>query len=215
MGAPARLYERDNPGLSFERVAFFTDAVYAIALTLIVVGIGVPAVGRASDVSDMWRELGDQVPQFLSFFVGVLVIGSYWAANHQAVDRLSAVDRRYIMWTVVYLSFVAFLPFPIRLVGAYFDNPLSIILFAVNLAAVSTMEAVLYAHAWRASLLVARPSRGGYRWVLSMSLLPVPVFLISIPVAFVSPILVLVLWACEPLLASRLGRNRPDDLVDD
>ncbi len=214
MADPVKLYTRENAGLSFERVALFSDAVYAIALTLIVVGIGVPAVANASNFADLWRALADQLSQFVSFFVGVLVIGSYWAANHQAFDHLRAVDRRYITWTVVYLAFVAFLPFPIRLVGAYFDNPLSIILFAVNLAVVSTMEAVLFAHAWRADLLVSKPSPAGYRWLMSMSLLPVPVFLISIPVAFLSPILVLVLWCTEPIIESRLGRRRPADLAD-
>ena len=52
-------YEREGGGLTFERVAFFADAVFAIALTLIVVGIGVPALTDTGDAGDLWRGLGD------------------------------------------------------------------------------------------------------------------------------------------------------------
>ena len=52
-------YEREGGGLTFERVAFFADAVLAIALTPIVVGIGVPALTDTGDAGDLWRGLGD------------------------------------------------------------------------------------------------------------------------------------------------------------
>ena len=103
-------YEREGGGLTFERVAFFADAVFAIALTLIVVGIGAPALTDTGDAGDLWRGLGDHFSEFVSFAVGLLVIGFYWTSNHAAFDRLQAVDRRYVLWTVLYLGAVAFLP---------------------------------------------------------------------------------------------------------
>ena len=61
----------------------------------------------------------DQRAELISFFVGVAVIGFYWTSHHWSFDDLEAVDTGYVWWTVVYLAFVAFLPFPIRLVGTY------------------------------------------------------------------------------------------------
>jgi uncharacterized membrane protein len=204
-------YGREGKGLAFDRVAFFTDGVYAIALTLIVVGIGVPALSNQDDASDLWEALRDKLPEFASFFLGVLVIGFYWAANHAAFERVAAVDRGYVLLTVLYLAFVAFLPYPIRLVGAFDQNPLAMIVFSVNLAAVSTMETVLFAHAWRADLLAARPSRAGYRWMLLMSLLPVPGFLIAIPLVFVNPFLAPLAWVLLNAATSAVfGRRRPE-----
>ena len=205
-------YEREGGGLTFERVAFFADAVYAIALTLIVVGIGVPALTDTGDAGDLWRGLGDHFSEFVSFAVGLLVIGFYWTSNHAAFDRLQAVDRRYVLWTVLYLGAVAFLPYPIRLVGTYADNPVAWSLFAVNLALVSGLETVLFAHSWRADLLAVRLSRPDYRWLALMSLSPVPLFLLSIPVAWVSPPATLAVWALSPFVQAIAARWKPADL---
>jgi uncharacterized membrane protein len=210
-----RRYAREGTSLGYERVAFFTDAVFAIALTLIVVGIGVPAIEHAGDAGDLWSALHGQFAEFASFFVGVLLIGRYWTANHATFEQLGAVDPPYARWNVIYVGFVAFLPYPIRLIGTYFSNPLSLALLALNLAAVSSMEALLFAHAWRADLLIDKPSTAGYRWILLMSLLPVPVFLLSIPVAFATSTgVALACWLVAPALQTVAIRHRPVDVAD-
>ena len=202
-----RRYARESSGLSFDRVAFFTDAVFAIALTLIVVGIGVPTIADASDASDLADALWEQRAELISFFVGVLIIGFYWLSHHTSFDLLKAVDVVYVGWTLVYLAFVAFLPFPIRLVGTYDDNAVSWAALALNLAAVSGMETVLLAHAQRAQLFAVQHAPGEERWERWMSLLPVPVFLVSAGLAFVSPWLTLPTWVLGPVLQSVVTRR--------
>jgi len=149
---PKRRYQREGTGLSFERVAFFTDAVFAIALTLIVVGIGIPAIADRESGKALFDALVDQRAELISFFVGVAVIGFYWTSHHWSFDDLEAVDTGYVWWTVVYLAFVAFLPFPIRVVGTYDDNPVAWCFLALNLAFVSGMETLLLAHSQQADL---------------------------------------------------------------
>lgn len=199
MARPVRRYQRESPGLAFDRVAFFTDAVFAIALTLIVVGIGVPEIDDTTSASALWHGLGEHRPEFIAFALGVLVIGFYWRSHHEAFDQLSAVDGGYVMRTVVYLGVVAFLPYPIRLVGQYASNPVAWALFALNLAAVSAMEAVLLAHGGRAGLRAVPVTPAEVRWETAMSLTPVPLFLVSIPVGFVQPFLAPVVWLLSPL----------------
>lgn len=202
-------YEREGSGVSFERVALFTDAVFAIALTLIVVGIGVPAVSDASSAGALWDALWEQAAEVVSFFLGVVVVGFYWRSHHMAFAQLRAVDDGYALRTVFYLAFVAFLPFPISLVGEYPDNPVSWTAFALNLAAVSGMETVLLLHAQRADLLLERGTPAQDRWAAWMSALPVLVFLASIAVAFVVPYLTCIVWVTSPflqvLVSSRIG----------
>ena len=206
MGSSTR-YPREGTGLSFERVAFFTDAVFAIAMTLIVVGIGVPAISDADSAVGLWDGLWDQRAEIVSFFVGVLVIGFYWRSHHYSFDQLSAVDGGYVSWTVLYLAFVALLPFPIRLVGSYDMNPVSWSALALNLALVSGMETLLLAHAQRAGLQREQRTAAEARWERWMSLSPVPFFLVSIAVAFVHPWLTLVVWAGTPFVQAFLTRR--------
>jgi uncharacterized membrane protein len=207
----ARRFERESG--AFERVAFLTDGVYAIALTLIVVGIGVPVLQRSGAASELWSGLSDHTSEFVSFLIGVLVLGFYWPAHQASFDQLQALDRGYVVWTMLYLGGIAFLPYPIRLVGSYPDNSVAWSMFAANLAVVSGLEAILFAHAWRRQLLQGKVPKADYRWLLLMSVSPVPCFLLSIPVAFVGPPpLSMAVWALAPLAQAFAGRWRPGDL---
>jgi uncharacterized membrane protein len=208
----ARRYERESG--AFERVAFLTDGVYAIALTLIVVGVGVPTLQHSGAASELWEGLGDHLSEFISFLIGVLVLGFYWPAHQASFDQLRAIDRGYVIWTMLYLGAIAFLPYPIRLVGSYSDNPVAWAIFAANLAVVSGLEAALFARAWRHHLLRDELPKDDYRWLLLMEVVPVPLFLLSIPVAFVSPPLSLAVWALAPVVQSFAGRWRPADLSE-
>jgi uncharacterized membrane protein len=122
--APTR-YLRQAENLDFGRVAFFTDAVFAIAMTLLVVEVGVPEPVAAAkeDPGALLDLLSDKVPLLIAFFVGCYVIGSYSADHHRFFSRLGAVDRSFIALTVVYLAFVALLPFPTGVLGEFGDNP--------------------------------------------------------------------------------------------
>lgn len=207
-------YEREGAGLEFDRVAFFTDAVFAIAFTLLVVEVGIPELGTAVDAEDasaLFEALVDKVPVLIAFFIGCFVIGSYWMAHHRFLSRVARVDQRFVALTVLYLSFVALLPFPTALLGEYFDNPVSILAFALNAAAVSTMEAVLFHHAARARLFRLDWPPDVVRWALVMSLSPVVLFLVSIPVAFVATWLAVVVWALALPLQLLLSRWQPAD----
>ena len=117
-------YERGSD--EFSRVLAFSDVVFAIAMTLLVVGIALPTISDVDSVSELADALGDQEAAFISFFISFAVIGRSWMAHHQFVARLRAIDGGLISINLVYLAFIAFLPFPTDLIGTYFENPLSV-----------------------------------------------------------------------------------------
>ena len=178
----------------FDRVLAFSDGLFAIAMTLLVVSLAVPTLQDTSDVGELADALDDLIPNFVSFFISFAVIGRYWAAHHQFFARLRAVDYGLIAINLVYLCFVAFLPFPTALLGEYFDNPLSIALYAVAVALVSGLEVVEFRHAHRHELLGRPMPEDVYRYGVLLSLSPVFFFLLSIPLAFVSTSLAVAFW---------------------
>jgi uncharacterized membrane protein len=199
----------DSP--EFERLANFNDAVYAIAMTLLVLEVKItPILRNSGDPSVMWSRLSDLVPQLVAFGVAFILLGRYWMAHHAFFASLRAYDRRLMGLNLVYLAFVAVLPFPSSLVGEYEENPISVVVFAVVLAAVSGMEAMMLAHAYRADLLHVRMERPDFQWLLVASLQPVAVFMVTIPLAFVSTTLTLISWALvAPATGAVLDRFRP------
>lgn len=193
----------------FARVLAFSDGLFAIAMTLLVVGIGVPALTDGGDEGELLDAFGDLVPEIVSFFISFAVIGRYWVAHHQFFALLRSVDYRLIWINLVYLAFVAFLPFPTAVLGDYFENSVSVATYALAVAVVSGLEVVLFRHAYRAGLLTRDMPEPVYRWSTAASLLPVVLFLLSIPAAFLNTFVAVALWFLTAPAEIFLGRARP------
>ncbi|MHB1137942.1 MAG: TMEM175 family protein [Microthrixaceae bacterium] len=195
----------------FGRVVFFTDAVYAIALTLLVLDLHLPAMtGAADDPGVMWTALGDLGPKFVSFAVAFILISRYWIANHGFFTGIQRIDRPYLAYTVLNLAGVAFLPFPTSLVGEYVENPVSGVMFALTLAFISTTETLLLMHAHRARLMRSHLSDAAYRWQVLASAEPAVMFVVTIPLAFIHPWVMLVIWIPWGFVAGHLvDRRKP------
>jgi uncharacterized membrane protein len=202
------VHERDS--VEFGRVLAFTDGVFAIAATLLVIGIAVPTLQDAGSVSELADALNDLTPAFVSFLVGFAVIVRYWFAHHQFFSMLARIDSGLIGLNLVYLAFIAFLPFPTALLGTYFENPLSVATYAVIVAAVSGLEVVLFRHAHRNRLVEPPLPPDVYRWSLLMSGSPVLFFLLSIPVAFFHTGLAVAFWFAGIPLGAVLDRRKPE-----
>lgn len=172
----------------------FSDGLFAIAMTLLVVGIGVPDLKDPDSVGELADALNNISSSFISFFISFAVIGRYWVAHHQFFSRLRAIDRGLIGLNLVYLGFIAFLPFPTALLGSYFENPLSVVTYALAVAIVSGMEVVLFRHAHRAGLIRPALSPEVYRWGTILSLSPVAFFLLSAPLAFLNTTVAVAIW---------------------
>jgi uncharacterized membrane protein len=193
----------DRPSSDFDRVGYFSDAVFAIAMTLLVVGIGLPKLANPAELGD---ELRDLEPEILSFFISFFVIGAYWRAHHDFFSRLKAVDRRFMLLNLFYLAAIAFVPFPTGLIGAYEEQPEAFVLYAVTLAVASGFDVVNLWYARRHDLLRQPVAANRYPGVVVEQLIPVIVFLGSIPIAL--------FWDTTPALLSWLAIALWEPLVD-
>jgi uncharacterized membrane protein len=206
--APRRTYGRES--VEFARTLTFTDGLFAIAMTLLVVDLAVPTLSDAGSVHELADKLNDDSAKFISFFISFAVIGRYWFAHHTYFSALARIDRGLIGLNLLYLAFIAFLPFPTALLGEYFENPLSIAIYAVNVALVSGMEVVLFSYAYNHGLLARKLPRDVYRYGAAMSLSPVLFFLLSIPVAFVSTAVAACMWFLGIPFAAIAERWKPE-----
>ena len=178
-----RFYDRGTQG--FERVILFSDAVYAISLTLIAVQIVLPALTGLNG-ADVGQVISDSLSNIWAYAFAVVWVGLYWKANHRFTLTLRRMDDRYIWAVLVYLAFIALLPLPAALIGEEWD-PRALAFFLVYMACVSLVEVLLMVIALRDDLLVRQiTSVERRRWVL-MALTPVAGALLAAPLAFVTP----------------------------
>jgi uncharacterized membrane protein len=192
------LEERSEEGpLSYERVDAFSDGVFAIAITLLVLSLGVPDVAD-DQLAHALSKLG---PQALSYFIGFAVMGLFWLDHHRFFARLRVFDGTLLVLNLAYLSLIALMPFTTGVFGRYGDVSIAVALYAANVAATSLMLVTMHVFADRRQLLApAQEQRPLWR-----NMLPAAIFLVSIPVAFVSAHAAPFVWLA--LLATSFTRR--------
>jgi uncharacterized membrane protein len=115
-----------------ERITFFSDAVFAIAMTLLVIDIKVPE--PAVDTDAAWLQaLADLIPHFVGFVLTFYVVGALWAAHHRTFGRLGHYDPRIVWPNLTLLMMVAFIPFPTALMSTHFTDRVPQMFYAITL----------------------------------------------------------------------------------
>ncbi|WP_406368850.1 TMEM175 family protein [Streptomyces sp. NBC_00647] len=193
---------RPEPGLSPERLAFFTDAIFAIAMTLLAVELERPDEEELASAAALGRFLVDQRSDYLAFALAFVLLWSVWRRHHQVMDRIRVLSRTFALWHAPFLLLVAFLPFPTAVIGSAITNPMAQTLFAGTMAGIIFCEVALKEVSADAGLLIgdvaeARRHANG-SWAVGFW------FVLSLGLAWVFPY-AYVLWFLAPLAASYGG----------
>jgi uncharacterized membrane protein len=190
-----------------DRLVAFSDGVYAIAITLLVLSLSVPN-GPDDRLGDELRDLG---PQLLSYALSFAVIGRYWVAHHRMFRSLRRVDGTLLTINLALLGCIALLPFPTQVLGDYGDTTLGTVIYAVTICAVGSLTALTSWYIVHAGLSTPTPA-SVVRARVVRGMVVVLVFAISIPIAFASPAIAKYAWLLMIPLGVVAGRiSGPDD----
>ncbi len=107
-----QLHNELRKEFQLERLILFSDAVFAIAITLLVIEIKIPDIHNEK-VSDkaLLQELGHLIPKFLGFVVSFMFIGLYWTVHHRMFGFVTGYDRKLLLLNLAFLFFIALMPF--------------------------------------------------------------------------------------------------------
>lgn len=173
--------DRDGDPLEFGRVLSLSDAVFGLAMTLLVVSIVVPP-GLSSD--QYTAAIGELVPRVAIMALSFAVAASAWIGHRRFFSRVQSIDAGLQWRNFVLLGLVALLPLPHQVLGGYADEPLSYALYAVVLSAVNVVFVMLEFHAARRNLLRSGDSEASHRLEVARGVLDAVGFAVSIPLAF-------------------------------
>jgi len=177
-----RHYARDT--LEFARAFTFFDAVYAFALTLLVVNIDPP---KAADWTSLSALLGSGLEwQLLGFAISFVVIAVFWRVNHRIVAEFRALSPATITANLVAIAFVVLIPFSTQGVSDIetADAPLAVAVYAVNIScAVLAQSAMFYVARHDGVLAHPLPRRADRARLIDTLTIPA-IFLVSIPIAY-------------------------------
>jgi uncharacterized membrane protein len=170
-----------------DRIVFFSDAVFAIAITLLVLSINVPQISSARVAAELPRQLLDLWRNLFSYVLSFLVIFSYWIAHHSIFSLIRGYDRGLMWLNGLFLMFIAFLPFPSALLGEYGGQRLVIALYAGSLAVTRLLLSAVWWYASSGHRLIDSNLNPGLIRLYHIRGVVIPsIFLISIGISFFS-----------------------------
>jgi uncharacterized membrane protein len=115
--------ERTSRPSETARVEAFSDGVFAIAITLLVLEIQVPSPERTRQGATLLPALLRLWPSYLGYLISFVTVGIMWANHHALFVYIRRSDRYFLLINVLFLMFIAFVPFPTALLAEYLPVP--------------------------------------------------------------------------------------------
>lgn len=173
------------------RIEAFSDGVYAIAITLLVLNLSIPD-GLADD--QVWGAIAGEGAKFLAAAISFAVIGMYWWAHHRIFEGLERTSTGLVWLNLAHLATIVFLPFPTVVFAEYSDTFAGVALYALTVAAASFTTAALAWLGWHSDLAPAdhdtQRLRGAFIGLMTTGV----IFVASVGVAAVNADIAPYLW---------------------
>ncbi|GAB3927761.1 TMEM175 family protein [Larkinella terrae] len=154
---------QEQDELQFERIVFFSDAVFAIAITLLVIEIKVPEMGHhlashSASVEELYQQWpGEFVklfPKIFGFILSFLVIGQYWINHHRNFGIIRRFDRGLLWRNLLFLMCIAFIPFTTAFYSEYTYWSIPLMWYSANIALTGLMQWWVWKYASRNARLI-------------------------------------------------------------
>jgi uncharacterized membrane protein len=128
---------------ALERLVFFSDAVFAIAITLLVIEVRVPELPKGSPDRLYWNALHDLVPSLVGYFVSFAVVGVFWVGHHRAFALSSRYSQKILGWNMTLLGVIAFMPFTTAFLTHNMTQRVPTLVYCLALLAAGLLNAVV------------------------------------------------------------------------
>ena len=196
--------------LSFERVVFFSDAVFAIVITLLVLELKVPHLTEHTEPS-LRHALVELLPRVAGFVISFLIIGLMWIEHHRIFRYIADYDGGLLWRNLFLLLCVSFVPFPTALFSENFWSRTAFILYTASFGGVATAKLFIWRHAAKANLLKREVTPALERRITRRSLAVPLACGLAIVLSFISIFLAPISFAFIPLLARVLDPTSKKD----
>ena len=134
-----------------ERLILFSDAVFAIAITLLVIELKIPEMSEITNRS-LADALLETTPHFISFLISFMIIGIYWVAHHRMFYYVTGYDNKLLWLNLFLLFFIVLMPFSSNIYGVYNSLDTAFLLYVFNISMLSLFIFLMYRY-------ISKPSK--------------------------------------------------------
>ena len=212
--------DRSAPLAAKNRTEAFSDGVFAIAITLLVIEVRVPDDADVEHAGSLWRALAHAWPSYLSYLATFLTVAVIWLNHHAVFAKIARLDRSLQWWNLLLLLAVAFTPFPNALVAEHLRDGLftepartATAAYALVFTASTVPWLFIWSHLGRYPDLLASGYSAAYaRAERRRSAVGVIFYGLGIAVAVVAPLVAVLLFLASAVFyAFTAAGSRPED----
>ena len=196
------------PNLATRRLEAFSDAVFAIAITLLALNLQVPVLSPVTPEA-LVADLAAKWPTYLSFLLSFVTLLIAWVYHHRLLEAAKHSGTGLLFINGILLLIVSSVPFPTALLGAYLTTPAASVVAAIYAGYIGVLN-FTYNLLWWVVRQQRSAHRKGWRPPTSMilSYLGFPCYVVAVGIAFWSPVATLVIcgtwWVVFAIMAHML-----------
>ena len=194
-----RFFHRFFQGeLRLTRIEAFSDGVFAVAVTLLVLDLKVPVLNDHADVGELAHALLDQLPKFVSWLISFIIVCKFWLNHHHLLGLARHADYGFVWLNSIFLMGQSFIPFPTAMVGEYPGNALAVsffgCVFALNTLLFMALQAYVLGRLIKPELAALQDPQG-----LRKAFIGPSSYLVGAAAAWVYTPAAFVIYALTPL----------------
>ena len=193
--------------LSKARIEALTDGIFAIAMTLLVLDMKVPHLPKGVAAAALELRVYDLWPKFLIYVLSFVICAVFWVSHSIQFHYIRRADRAFLWINVVFMMFVAFIPFSTHLLSEHIEQRFAVIFYGCHLMAIWICLYFHWYYATSALRLVDKDIDARILRAVSIRILIAPIiYLLAIGVSFLSTGLSIALYAFIVILHILPGR---------
>lgn len=169
-----------------DRLKLFSDGVFAIAITILVLEIKIPEIAENLVATELPKELWHLVPKILSNIISFIILGIYWIAHHNIFMHIIRHDHIMLWLNTLFLMCIASLPFPTGLLGHYPNQQISVAIYAGTLLVTGIVLDILWWYATTHRLVDDEIDANFIAFVHRYNRIAPALYLLSIVISFLS-----------------------------
>lgn len=184
--------------LDIKRIQALTDAVFAVAMTLLILEIKIPANLSPIELNKYF--FCHTIPELFIYFIGFVTLGIFWIGSHYHHHHLLKTDRVSSWLNILFLMLICMIPFSIGFLRNYRHEKLSIIIYSINLIFSSAANYLMLLHAWKNNFIKPSFTTQHFNHAKQRILIPIYIYLTIIIISFFATYLAVYLFLIPVLL---------------
>jgi uncharacterized membrane protein len=180
-------YEFSSEYMDTKRLETLVDGIFAIAMTLLVLGLAVPQINGPLSNLAVQNAIFNLLPNFISLVVSFILLSVFWKIHHRIFKQITRMDGTLLWINVIWLLFIILVPFSTTLTGEYGQFPISNVIFNLNILGIAFFLYLNWHYATRSNFIHEKVDADQITFTKKINLSFIIIAILALFLSFIIP----------------------------